>query len=318
MTAELNSVGVRPVDIGRYSTYGRSGNPPCTGARTPCPSPSTTSSTPSTRRGSRSCTAPSSTSTWCETCASTATAVALEVTLTVAGCPLRNEIQRGSPNAARRASGSPTSTSSFGVMTDEQRADAAREAARRPVRHRRAARPPTATPRAAPSRSPIPRAPPACCSIASGKGGVGQVVGHHQPRRRARPARPGRRRHRRRRVGLLDPADARRRAPSRGHRLDARPARGRRRALHLDGVLRQGGPAGHLAGPDAPQGPRAVPHRRVLGRARLPPRRPAARHRRHLAVARAVPARGPRSTSSPRRSPPPRRWPSAPGSWRRR
>ena len=64
------------------------------------------------------------------------------------------------------------------------------------------------------------------------------------------------------------------------HRLDARAARGPRRALHLDGVLRQGGPAGHLAGPDAAQGPRAVPHRRLLGRPRLPrsstcPRAPA-------------------------------------------
>ena len=34
-------------------------------------------------------------------------------------------------------------------------------------------------------------------------------------------------------------------------------------------------------GPDAAQGARAVPHRRVLGRARLPARRHAARHRRH-------------------------------------
>ena len=96
---------------------------------------------------------------------------------------------------------------------------------------------------------------------------------------------------RRRRVGLLDPPHARRGAPAGRHRLDARAAhRGRRRALHLDGVLRQGGPAGHLAGPDAPQGARAVPHRRLLGRPRLPPRRPAARHRRHLALAGPVPA----------------------------
>ena len=82
-------------------------------------------------------------------------------------------------------------------------------------------------------------------------------------------------------------------APAGGDRLDARPAhRGRRRALHLDGVLRQGGPAGHLAGSDAPQGARAVPHRRLLGRPRLPPRRPPAGHRRHLPVPRAVPAAG--------------------------
>ncbi len=40
--------------------------------------------------------------------------------------------------------------------------------------------------------------------------------------------------------------------------------------------------ADHLAGPDAAQGPRAVPHRRVLGRPRLPRRRPASGNRRHL------------------------------------
>ena len=63
-----------------------------------------------------------------------------------------------------------------------------------------------------------------------------------------------------------------------------------RRALHLDRVLRRGGPAGHLARPDAAQGARAVPHRRVLGRARLPPGRPAAGHRRRVDLAGAVPA----------------------------
>ena len=90
-------------------------------------------------------------------------AVALEVTLTVAGCPLRNEIQSrvtGALTAHRRRH---RSTSTFGVMTDEQRAARAREAPRRPGGHRRAARPPTATPRVARSRSPTRRAPPGCC-----------------------------------------------------------------------------------------------------------------------------------------------------------
>ena len=51
-----------------------------------------------------------------------------------------------------------------------------------------------------------------------------------------------------------------------------RPARGQRRAPHLDGLLRPRGPGRDLARPDAAQGARAVPHRRLLGRARLPRR----------------------------------------------
>ena len=50
-----------------------------------------------------------------------------------------------------------------------------------------------------------------------------------------------------------------------------------RRALHLDGLLRARGPGRDLAGSDAAQGARAVPHRRLLGRPRLPARRHAAR-----------------------------------------
>ena len=67
-------------------------------------------------------------------------------------------------------------------------------------------------------------------------------------------------------------------------RPDAAPARDVGRALHLDRLLRARGPGRHLARPDAAQGARAVPHRRVLGRARLPARRHAAGHRRHRAV----------------------------------
>ena len=48
-------------------------------------------------------------------------AVALEVTLTVAGCPLRNEIQSRVTNALT-AIGVTAVDLSFGVMTDEQRA----------------------------------------------------------------------------------------------------------------------------------------------------------------------------------------------------
>ncbi len=134
-------------------------------------------------------------------------------------------------------------------------------------------------------RSPAPRVNPftdartRVLAISSGKGGVGKssvttnlsvaladrglrvaavdadVWGFSMPRMLGieRAARPDRRRH--------------------------RAARGQRRAPHLDGVLRPRGPGRHLAGPDAAQGARAVPHRRVLGRARLPRGRHAARHR---------------------------------------
>ena len=47
--------------------------------------------------------------------------VALEVTLTVAGCPLKNEIQ-SRVSGALAAIGVPSVDLSFGVMTDEQRA----------------------------------------------------------------------------------------------------------------------------------------------------------------------------------------------------
>ena len=79
---------------------------------------------------------------------------------------------------------------------------------------------------------------------------------HFQPaakaanRRRShfKPGKTGRRR-RRRRVGLLDPADARRRTPADRDRRHDRPAEHPRRPVHLDGLLRRGGPAGHLARP---------------------------------------------------------------------
>ena len=59
--------------------------------------------------------------------------------------------------------------------------------------------------------------------------------------------------------------------------------------LDLDGFLRPRRPTGRVAGPDAAQGARAVPHRRALGRARLPRRRHASGHRRHRALDGAVP-----------------------------
>ena len=71
-------------------------------------------------------------------------------------------------------------------------------------------------------------------------------------------------------------------------------------------------------GPDAAQGARAVPGRRVLGRPRLPARRHAAGHRRRRPVDGPVPAAlgGLRRHHARRR--PPSGWPSAPPTWPRR
>ena len=89
-------------------------------------------------------------------------------------------------------------------------------------------------------RRPAPRGhrrsrpPPRWCSSASGKGGVGQVVGHGQPGRRAGGHRPHRRRARRRHLGLLRAADARglrspRRRGARRQEADDPARAGRRR-----------------------------------------------------------------------------------------
>jgi ATP-binding protein involved in chromosome partitioning len=215
--------------------------------------------------------------------------VMVEVALTVAGCPLRNEITR---RVTERGRGTRRGRALRHRLHrhDRRRARrAAPEAARRPRclagSHQGHGH---AEGRAIPFADPASRT--RCLLIASGKGGVGKSsVTTNLAIALAQRGKVGRHR-RRRRVGLLDPEDARRRPPAHGHRLDARAAGGPRGAVHLDGLLRRGGPARHLAWPDAAQGARAVPHRRLLGRPRLPRHRPPAGHRRHLAVARPVPA----------------------------
>jgi ATP-binding protein involved in chromosome partitioning len=98
--------------------------------------------------------------------------VALEVTLTIAGCPLRNEIQNR-VTAALEGIGVGTVTLDFGVMTDEQRA-AVREKLQGD---------PSASAGSQPSHGhaegrAIPFADPSSTTrvmlIASGKGGVGK------------------------------------------------------------------------------------------------------------------------------------------------
>ena len=131
-----------------------------------------------------------------------------------------------------------------------------------------------------------------------------QVVGDRQPRGRARRARPHRRRARRRHLGLLDPAHARRHAAgSRARRPTTARARSSRRrsplgAGHAARSCRWGcssttrTPRSMWRGPDPRQGARAVPHRRAVGRPRLSADRHAARHRRHPDGAVALAAAG--------------------------
>ena len=201
----------------------------------------------------------------------------------------------------------------FTVMTDEER-----EALREKLHGDPAATAgtqPGPRPRRGP-RDPVRRARlarPACLLIASGKGGVGKSsVTTNLAVALAQQGHS---------VGVVD-ADVYgfsiprmlgidRDAGRASTRCSCRPRRYGVRCISM-GFFAEEDQAGHLAGPDAAQGARAVPHRRVLGRARLPARRHAARHRRHRPLARPVPAPRPRSTSSPRRSRRPSRWPSAP------
>ena len=124
--------------------------------------------------------------------------------------------------------------------------------------------------------------------IGSGKGGVGKstlTANLAAALTRRRQARGG---PRRRRVGLLDPAHvrARRDPPAGVGRAQDHSAGGPRREGDVDRLLRRGGRRRRVARADAPQGPHPVPPGRRLGRARLPARRPSARHRRRLDDAR--------------------------------
>ena len=127
-------------------------------------------------------------------------------------------------------------------------------------------------------------------AIASGKGGVGKssVTVNLAVALAAEGSEGGRAR--RRRLGVQRaPHDGRHRQAGRLQRHDP-AARGPRREGDLDGLLRARGDPRDLARPDAAQGDRAVPGRRLLGRPRLPAVRPAARHRRRQHLARLVPA----------------------------
>ena len=120
-----------------------------------------------------------------------------------------------------------------------------------------------------------------------------QVDADREPRRGAeRRGREGRGA-RRRRLRPLDPAHARRAAAAGRRRHDDRAARAGRPEADVDRVLPRRQRAGDVARPDAAPRARAVPLRRVLGRARHARRRHAARNRRRRDLARpAAAARG--------------------------
>ena len=217
--------------------------------------------------------------------------VAVTIALTIAGCPLRAELTTRVTGAVQ-ALGVRDVTVEFTVMTDEERAKVIGDDGRRRSRLACGPRSRRSQPRPAEAK-PMPfreGSRTRIIGVNSGKGGVGkssvtvnlaialQQLGHD--------------------VAVLDadvygfsiPAMLGSGRPADGDRPDDGAAAAARRSLHLDGLLHRRRRSRHLAWPDAAQGARAVPHRRVLGRARVPPRRHAAGHRRRLAVDVAVPA----------------------------
>ena len=111
-----------------------------------------------------------------------------------------------------------------------------------------------------------------------GQGRRRQVDADGESRGRARRARRAGRRPRRGRLRPLDPAHARRQPAAGRRRHDDRAAGAGRPEADVDRVLPRRQRAGDVARPDAPPRARAVPLRRLLGRARHARRRHAAGH----------------------------------------
>ena len=204
--------------------------------------------------------------------------VDVTVSLTTPGCPIKGHFQTAVAKAVDAASRASRAVNvGFDVLTDTEKGALQRKLGR-----------PAACPRA---RSP--RVQNVIC-VGSGKGGVGKSS--LTVNLAAALAAEGKR------VGVLDAdvwgysiprmlglgADR----PRVNARAQDHPAGRPRPEGHVDRLLRQGGRGRRVARPDAPQGAHAVPRGRRVGRARLPPDRPAAGHRRRLDDARPAAAAG--------------------------
>ena len=188
------------------------------------------------------------------------------VSLTTAGCPIRNHFQQAVVQNVSELDGVKAVEVGFDVLSDEEKSGLQQKLG----------------PRQAPRRGAGPGQERDLRRL--GQGRRRQVDDDRQPRRGAGGRGPLGGRARLRRLRLLDPAHARDQPEARGlaRAQDHPAALARRPQGDVDRLLRGRERSRRLARPDAAQGDPAVPRGRRLGRARLPAARPAARHRRRL------------------------------------
>ena len=190
--------------------------------------------------------------------------VSVLVALTVAGCPLRNEIQNRVNSALLAVDGVTGISLDFTVMTDDEREDLRRRLHGNGHGHAHGQPQGHAEGRAIPFAQPGSRTRPLL--ISSGKGGVGKssVTTNLAVALAARGHS----------VGVVD-ADIYGFSVPRMLGADRDPVvidemllptRGVGRAVHLDRLLRARRPGRDLARPDAAQGAGAIPDGRLLGR----------------------------------------------------
>ena len=211
--------------------------------------------------------------------------VRVYVLLTIEGCPLKDRINNDVTAALSPLDGVERVEVSLAPMSEEQRASLVAT-----LRGGNGGNGGHGGAAPQPQKTFFTNDDTSVIAVASGKGGVGKssVTVNLACALAAEGHRVGH--PRRGRVGVQRPEDARgERQAGRVQRHDP-AARVPRGEGHLDGVLRPGGDPGDLARPDAPQGDRAVPGGRVLGRDRLPAVRPAAGNRRRLDQPRVVPS----------------------------